>query len=1078
MKRRIPLLTVLIPALLLLFTGPAGGESAGRKLTLMVYMCGSNLESTSGAATEDIREMMAAVPESGLVSVLVMTGGSDTRETAGFFSPSAVEIHEISAGRSRMVWASDGPLSMGSGDTLEKLLDYGAAYYPAEEYALILWNHGGGPLEGVCRDELFSMEPLGMADLTRALRSHPWDKLSWIGFDACLMASVEVAAFMSPFAHYMIASQESEPSSGWDYSFLREIGEDTDGAATGKRIADCYFRSLEESREILTLSCLNLDRFGEVLTGMDSFFSAAAEKINEDTFSRFSEIRLAAASAGKGTRGPGNRGYDLADLADLIGHFDIPHEELDRALEAAVVYSRSTREGLHGLSVYHPYVNKEQYAEKWKTAYQKLHFCDGYTRYLTRFGTFLTEAPVIDWSGLRTETSGYDGEGIHHFSLQLTPEQQADCVSAQLLILRDPGDNFSGYGKDFAMVFAAEAGMEDTGRLTASYDNRILSVADRENRPLIRRISFSLEDGVVAVSALCFDNSGGNNTKPAADVIYCCAEKAGTGDLEILQRQVYDPATGHYTNRLAFSEDGYSDLYFRFEPRTLPDPDKALPAFPLWEDSQGVYMDSVRLPEEWHFRFLEDQHPGSLYAVFQVTDSRQNTYSSLPVPLENSQEHPLAVSPETLETEAWTLRLSAGVNRGNESPGLNLDFDFTGKTDREQTLKLTRIVVNGTRCIPDFHLSTLAAGERKKIRFSPYASDLTGVDEIRRIDAVLEMTDSDDMRITKRFPVSLTLEACDLSWFAKKKPPALDECEQDGILWQLLSLEITPDNCVEGLIYLENHTAEPFEVNGALCLNHVMVSRYFFADNHTKIPPGTGFCLPFRVRNTLQLSFLAATVESRFNEWYAGIGSLLEGMGVRAIEEVNLYYNLNKYTEGVSENDLVTLTLPEPVPLSGEAGIPDCRTLLDGEISAEIVQAFAADDSVSLLLRFSNRTNRAVTLRMENAHLNGKDALFTYYLDYFSSVIPARTQVLEYVTIGTRGLFRKKAGLNEADFLFRLPGGAGAGTRILFPEGTSFGADGGTLLPAKELEVRPLSVSRSIPALSGTIARRRGCPAE
>ena len=1061
MKNRILLFPVLVSFLLLLSAAPAGGESTGRKLTLMVYMCGSNLESASGAATEDILEMKAAVPDSGEVAVLVMTGGTDTGGSDGFFSTSAVEIHEISAGRTRRVWQSEEALSMGSAHTLRKLLDYGPAYYPAEAYALILWNHGGGPLDGICWDELFSMDPLSLAELTYGLSSHSCGRLSWIGFDACLMATAEVAAAVAPFAHYMIASQETEPASGWDYSFLREIGGDADGAATGKRIVDCYFRSLEGSREILTLSCLNLDRIGEVVTGMDAFFSAAAENINEETFSRFSEIRLAAAGLGKSAGNPGGSGYDLADLTDLIGRFDVAHAELDRALEETIVYSRSSRDGIHGLSVYHPYANKERYAQRWKNDYQQIHFCDGYTRYANKFGAFLMEAPAIDWSGLQTETSGYDENGVHRFSLQLTPEQQADCVSAQLLILREADDNFVGYGKSFAMVFAAEAAREDDGRLTAEYDNRILTVADEQNRPLISRISFSLEDGLIAVRALCFDNSGGSETRSRADVIYLCDS---SGDPEILQRQVYDPVTGHYTNRLAFSEDGYTDLYFRFEPRNLPDPAGVLPAFALWEESTGIYLESIRLSENWHFHLAEDQHPGGLYAVFQVTDSRQNTYSSLPVPLTNPQERSLAVTPDLLETDLCTLHFSAGMNVGNESPGLHLDFDIAASGDREQSLVLKEITVNGTLCVPDFSLGTLAPGEQKKIRFSPAAVSLTGVDEIRRIDAVLEISDTHDLTAeTVRIPVSLEPEACDLSRFTAERPPVIAECEQDGILWQLLSLQKTPDGRIEGLIYLENRSDAPYLPDGAVCLNRVLAVRYFHPENYTKIPPGTGFYLPFSFEDALRLSFLESTVASRSNEAYARIDNYLEQIGVPAVERVDLYPDLNRFSADSAGSSPVSLLLPEPVPLSGEtSGIHSFKPLLTGAVSAEIVQAFAADDTVSLLLRFTNDTEETVRLILEDAHLNGKEAGFSRVWPSEQYALPAGTQALTYVTFGNAGLFREKAALKDADFLFRISDASGVRAGIAFPEGTAFGKDGGTLLSADQLTVAaPVSLPGS-----------------
>ena len=54
-----------------------GNEPMGAKdsWTLFVYMCGSDLESGGGAATNDIKEMLAANPSSS-VNIIIQTGGA------------------------------------------------------------------------------------------------------------------------------------------------------------------------------------------------------------------------------------------------------------------------------------------------------------------------------------------------------------------------------------------------------------------------------------------------------------------------------------------------------------------------------------------------------------------------------------------------------------------------------------------------------------------------------------------------------------------------------------------------------------------------------------------------------------------------------------------------------------------------------------------------------------------------------------------------------------------------------------------------------------------------------------------
>ena len=105
--------------------------------------------------------------------------------------------------------------NMGDPLTLSSFLNYGFDFFPADSYSLILWDHGGGPVLGYGVDENFR-DLLTLDELSEALEDSVgahMTKLEWIGFDACLMSSLEVASVLAPYANYMIASQETEP--GW-----------------------------------------------------------------------------------------------------------------------------------------------------------------------------------------------------------------------------------------------------------------------------------------------------------------------------------------------------------------------------------------------------------------------------------------------------------------------------------------------------------------------------------------------------------------------------------------------------------------------------------------------------------------------------------------------------------------------------------------------------------------------------------------------------------------------------------------------------------------------------------------------
>ena len=163
MKKLLWLFAVGIVLGLLLCTVGIGENAENRNLTLMVYMCGSDLESWAGSASLDLREMQEAFQGSNQVSVLVMTGGSMTFWNSDHFQKDTTQIYEITANGDHCVWRSKELLNMGNPETLTTFLAFGKEQYPAKDYALILWDHGSGPLGGVCNDEprcLFHLKAL------------------------------------------------------------------------------------------------------------------------------------------------------------------------------------------------------------------------------------------------------------------------------------------------------------------------------------------------------------------------------------------------------------------------------------------------------------------------------------------------------------------------------------------------------------------------------------------------------------------------------------------------------------------------------------------------------------------------------------------------------------------------------------------------------------------------------------------------------------------------------------------------------------------------------------------------------
>ena len=171
----------------------------GEGTALMVYMTGSDLESRCAAASNDIEEMIQSVPADGSLRVILLTGGAAVWHREGIPSEGCDMWEVTSDGLSHVCHLTDD--SMGDARTLSRFLTESAERYPADRYALILWDHGGGPLGGVCLDETADMDALSLEEIAEALENSAFhdNPLSLIGFDACLMASAEVASAVAPY---------------------------------------------------------------------------------------------------------------------------------------------------------------------------------------------------------------------------------------------------------------------------------------------------------------------------------------------------------------------------------------------------------------------------------------------------------------------------------------------------------------------------------------------------------------------------------------------------------------------------------------------------------------------------------------------------------------------------------------------------------------------------------------------------------------------------------------------------------------------------------------------------------------
>ncbi|MBI3928145.1 MAG: hypothetical protein HY319_21560 [Armatimonadetes bacterium] len=114
-----------------------------------------------------------------------------------------------------------GSTDMASPDTLADFVKWGMEHYPAEHYFLVMSDHGDG-WKGACQDSTHGswMSLPEIEEGLRTAREATGRKIDLLGFDACLMASAEVAHQLRNEADFLVASQEVEGGAGWPYNRL------------------------------------------------------------------------------------------------------------------------------------------------------------------------------------------------------------------------------------------------------------------------------------------------------------------------------------------------------------------------------------------------------------------------------------------------------------------------------------------------------------------------------------------------------------------------------------------------------------------------------------------------------------------------------------------------------------------------------------------------------------------------------------------------------------------------------------------------------------------------------------------
>lgn len=479
-----PILIIFIIGVMMIFSShqsPSGSINLTGTRTIMIYMVGTDLESKNGAATADLKEMINAQLNDDDLNIIVYAGGTKTW-TNDFKNNT---IYELTKSGFKEVKTFNAK-SMADPETLIDFLDYTAANYQTDLYDLIFWNHGAGPIMGYGFDELNNNDSLSLNDINMALKSSALtqnNKLEFIGFDACLMATVEVASVLNKYAYYLIASQDVEPGYGWEYNFLSTVNRETTSTDLGKKIIDSFYNTYVtyglDKYWSLTLSLVDLTKIRSVENTIDGLFADVELSLDQGGYSTIvNQMTKPKCFQCDGY----DNSYDLIDLygaaLELKNSYNNKADALIKALDTAVLYQRSNVNGAYGLSIYYPYYTKRLLTQ-WLNVYNNLDFATEYKSFLNSYTRTLMGERIAEFDFKKSfpEISA----GGDDLSVKLDAEVIQNYHKSKYIIFKDMKDGY------YSPVYSStDTTLQADGTLVANFKKEELNIhAGKDTHPVI-----------------------------------------------------------------------------------------------------------------------------------------------------------------------------------------------------------------------------------------------------------------------------------------------------------------------------------------------------------------------------------------------------------------------------------------------------------------------------------------------------------------------------------------------------------------------------------------------------------------
>ena len=502
------------------------------KATVMVYLCGTDLESRSKMATSDLQEMIdATISED--INVIVYSGGCNQWQNRAMSSRTN-QIWQIKDEGIVCLEEDLGSYPMTDPDTLSFFIRWCAKNFPANRNSLIFWDHGGGSVSGYGYDEKFpTAGGMSLGEIDKALTESSV-KFDFVGFDACLMATAENALMLAKHADYMIASEETEPGIGWYYTdWLTNYSKDSSRSTLeiGKDIIDSFVDTCARkvNGQSTTLSIVDLAELEKTIPQTLTDFSVDTyELMKNQEYAKVSKARSGAREFGASSK------IDQIDLVHFAKNMGSEEgEELAKAVLRAVKYNRtsSNMANSYGLSIYFP-LRKASMVDDAVETYKAIGLDEEYSRCIQAFASMEVSGQAISGGtsspvpslmdllgGYGSSGSGYNNSG-------------------------SAGGSYSGYSSSSV---STEVMTQLLGAfLGGSFEN--ISGLNVNNIGFLDAKAISDEEMVAYYAAHSFDSS------------YLKWEATETGDIISIPEEQWENVQSLYANMFYDDGTGFIDL--------------------------------------------------------------------------------------------------------------------------------------------------------------------------------------------------------------------------------------------------------------------------------------------------------------------------------------------------------------------------------------------------------------------------------------------------------------------------------------------------------------------------------------